>query len=68
MALKLELPVVPVFLEGLHEIYSVHHEWPEPGSVRVKFGAPLDLRRMWLTISAAAEEVERAVRAAASAC
>ncbi len=61
MALKLELPVVPVYLEGLHEIYSVHHEWPEPGSVRVKFGAPLDLSRS-ADYQAAGEEVERAVR------
>ncbi len=67
MALKLELPVVPVYLEGLHEIYSVHHEWPEPGSVRVKFGAPLDLSGM-ADYRAAAEQVERAVRELASAC
>ena len=62
MALKLDLPVVPVHLEGLHEIYSVHHEWPEPGSVRVKFGAPLDLSAM-ADYRAVAEEVEKAVRA-----
>ena len=60
MALKLELPVVPVYLEGLHEIYSVHHEWPEPGSVRVRFGAPLDLSEM-TDYRAAAAVVERAV-------
>ena len=61
MALKLELPVVPVYLEGLHEIYSVHHEWPEPGSMRVRFGAPLDLSGM-TDYRAAGKEVERAVR------
>ena len=61
MALKLELPVVPVYLEGLHEIYSVHHEWPEPGSARVRFGVPLDLSGM-TDYRAAGEEVERAVR------
>ena len=65
MALKLELPVVPVYLEGLHEIYSVHHKWPEPGSARVQFGAPLDLSRSADYPSAAAR-VEQAVKALAA--
>ena len=34
MALTLAVPVVPVYLEGLYEVYSVHHDWPEPNRVR----------------------------------
>ena len=41
MALRLGVPLVPVRLDGLFEIYSLHHEWPQPGSVRVRFGKPL---------------------------
>ena len=41
MALKLSVPVVPVYLEGLYEVYSVHHDWPEPNRVRVRIGKPL---------------------------
>ena len=41
MAARLGVPVVPIRLEGLFEIYSIHHEWPEPGALRVRFGKPL---------------------------
>ena len=41
MALRLGVPVVPVYLEGLYEVYSVDHEWPEPNRVRVRIGKPL---------------------------
>ena len=41
MALRLGVPVVPVYLEGLYEVYSVDHEWPEPNRVRVRIGRPL---------------------------
>ena len=42
MAVKLAVPVVPICIEGLYEIYSVHHEWPTPGSVRVQIGRPVE--------------------------
>ena len=41
MALRLGVAVVPIRLDGLFEIYSLHHEWPNPGPVRVRFGKPL---------------------------
>ena len=41
MAVRLGVPVVPVHLSGLFEIYSIHHDWPEPGKVKVTVGAPL---------------------------
>jgi 1-acyl-sn-glycerol-3-phosphate acyltransferase len=41
MATRLRVPVVPVHLAGLFEIYSIHHDWPQRGPVKVTFGAPL---------------------------
>ncbi|MEZ5365361.1 MAG: AMP-binding protein [Bryobacterales bacterium] len=41
MAQRLGVPVVPVRLRGLFEVYSVHHEWPEVHEVGVSFGEPL---------------------------
>lgn len=41
MAVELRVPVVPIHLRGLFEIYSIHHEWPQPGKVKVSFGRPL---------------------------
>jgi long-chain acyl-CoA synthetase len=43
MAVRLGVPVVPVHLKGMFDIYSIHHEWPQPGVVKVTIGAPLDL-------------------------
>ena len=43
IAARLDVPVVPVRLEGLDRI--LHHSWKFPvrGSARVSFGAPLRL-------------------------
>ncbi|HKW97086.1 MAG TPA: AMP-binding protein [Bryobacteraceae bacterium] len=41
MAVELRVPVVPIHLRGLFEIYSIHQEWPQPGKVKVSFGRPL---------------------------
>jgi long-chain acyl-CoA synthetase len=41
MALRLRLPVVPVFLGGLYDVYSVRDSWPRRGPVRVVFGSAL---------------------------
>jgi long-chain acyl-CoA synthetase len=41
MAIRLRVPVVPIQLSGLYEIYSVHDSWPRLGPVRVSIGAPL---------------------------
>ncbi len=62
MAQKLGAPVVPVRLRGLFEIYSVHHDWPEIGDVKVSFGAPLRFQpgRGYAEVAA---EAERALRA-----
>jgi long-chain acyl-CoA synthetase len=41
MATRLRAPVVPIHLQGLFEVYSVHASWPRRGTVKVKFGSPL---------------------------
>jgi long-chain acyl-CoA synthetase len=60
MARRLSVPVVPVYLEGVYEVYSVHHEWPSPGRVTVRFGNPLRFEAAGDYLQAA-QVVERAV-------
>ncbi len=44
MALGIEVPVVPVHLQGLYEIMSRHDSRPRRGSVRIEFGSPIVAR------------------------
>jgi len=44
MALRLQVPVVPIHIEGLYPIYSIHHEWPQSGEVQVKIGSAMTFR------------------------
>jgi long-chain acyl-CoA synthetase len=41
MAVKLQVPVIPVRIEGMFEVYSVHDSWPKSSPVRVEFLPPL---------------------------
>jgi 1-acyl-sn-glycerol-3-phosphate acyltransferase len=41
MAVKLKVPVIPIHLKGMYEIYSIHHSWPERGSVQMRVGSPM---------------------------
>lgn len=41
MAVRLHIPVIPVQIEGLFEVLSVHDSWPRPGPARLRFGQPL---------------------------
>ncbi len=41
MATRLRVPVVPIHLKGLFEIYSIHDSWPRRGTVQVTIGPPL---------------------------
>jgi 1-acyl-sn-glycerol-3-phosphate acyltransferase len=61
MALRLGVPVVPVHIGGLFERYSIHHRWPRPGPVRVRFGAPLSFPGEE-DYSTVARRVETAIR------
>ena len=41
MALRLEVPVVPVYLHGLFDVMSLHDSWPSRGPVHVEFGSAI---------------------------
>jgi long-chain acyl-CoA synthetase len=60
IASMLNIPVVPVYLEGVHRV--LHRSWrfPKPGRVRVVFGPPLRLKGK--DYQSLAGEVERRVR------
>jgi long-chain acyl-CoA synthetase len=57
---RLDLPIVPVRLDGVHKILHVKSTLPRPGRVTVKFGAPMRLKGD--DYGALALQVERAVR------
>ena len=57
---RLDLPVVPVRLEGLDRILHQSWRWARPGRARVAFGEPLRLRGD--DYASLAREVENAVR------
>jgi 1-acyl-sn-glycerol-3-phosphate acyltransferase/acyl carrier protein len=46
MARSLELPVIPVHLSGLFEIFPVHAQWPKRGPIHVRVGEPIFPGRM----------------------
>ena len=60
IASRLDLPVIPVKIEGVHRILHVKSKFPRPGRVKVSFGAPMRLRGD--DYAALAREVEQAVR------
>jgi 1-acyl-sn-glycerol-3-phosphate acyltransferase len=41
MAVRLGIPVVPIHIQGLYEVFPVDARWPRPGPVRLRFGAPI---------------------------
>jgi long-chain acyl-CoA synthetase len=61
IAARLDLPVVPVRLEGLSGVLHQHARWPTRGPVRVAFGAALHLTGD--DYEGLAKRVEDAVRA-----
>lgn len=60
MAVKLRVPVVPICLEGMFEIFSVHDSWPRKGSVLMKVGVPLRFEEE-RDYGEAAQEVREAI-------
>jgi long-chain acyl-CoA synthetase len=58
---RLDLPVIPVRLDGVHEILHTKWKMAKPGPVRVRFGAPMRLKGD--DYGALAKQVEAAVRA-----
>jgi 1-acyl-sn-glycerol-3-phosphate acyltransferase len=61
IAARLEVPVVPVRLEGLDRILHPTWKWPQRGRAIVKFGRPMSLKGN--DYAALAAEIEAAVRA-----
>jgi long-chain acyl-CoA synthetase len=61
IASRLDLPVVPVKLEGVDRVLHPKARMARPGRIRVAFGAPLTLRGD--DYAALAQQVEDAVRA-----
>ncbi len=61
MASRLRVPVVPIHLAGLFEIYSVHDSWPRRGTVKVRIGPPLHLEREH-SEEGATRAIEKAIR------
>jgi len=41
MAVRLRVPVIPVYLEGMYEIFSLHDRWPRRGRTLIRIGTPL---------------------------
>jgi long-chain acyl-CoA synthetase len=62
MAVRLRVPVVPIRLRGLYEIYSVHDSWPRLGPVHVSIGPPLSFSAE-TSYADAAHRIEEAVKA-----
>jgi long-chain acyl-CoA synthetase len=60
IASRLDVPVVPIRIEGLDRV--LHHTWrmARPGRIRIAFGAPLHLSGD--DYEALAKQVEDAVR------
>ena len=61
MAVRLRVPIVPIRLSGLYEIYSIHDSWPRRGPVRVSIGKPLSFAAD-ISYEEAAHRVEDIVR------
>jgi long-chain acyl-CoA synthetase len=61
MAVRLKVPVVPIFLDGLYPLYSIHDSWPKRGRVHVSIGTPLTFAAN-TEYADAARQIEDAVR------
>ncbi|MGE0444621.1 MAG: 1-acyl-sn-glycerol-3-phosphate acyltransferase, partial [Vicinamibacterales bacterium] len=61
IASRLDIPVVPVRLDGVDRILHMQHKMARPGRVRVAFGAPMRLHGD--DYAALAKEVEERVKA-----
>ena len=61
MAVRLRVAVVPIFIDGLYEVYSLHDSWPKPGRGRVSIGRPLEFSSH-TDYADAARQIEEAVQ------
>jgi long-chain acyl-CoA synthetase len=63
MASRLEVPIVPVRLDGVHQVLHQQWRWPRRGPVRIAFGAPIMIEGD--DYASLARQIEAAVRALA---
>jgi long-chain acyl-CoA synthetase len=61
MAVRLGIPVVPLHIQGLYEVFPVDATWPRPGPVRLRFGSPIRFRETDDSREAA-KSIEQAVQ------
>ena len=61
MAVRLRVPIVPIRLRGLYEIYSVHDSWPRLGPVNVSIGNALSFSAE-TSYADATKRIEEALR------
>jgi long-chain acyl-CoA synthetase len=61
MAVQLRVPIIPIRLDGLYEIYSPHDSWPRRGPVTVTIGRPLYFDA-GITYEDATRQLEDAIR------
>jgi long-chain acyl-CoA synthetase len=61
MAVRLGVPVVPMRLSGLYDIYSPHDSWPRRGPVRVSIGEAMSFG-VNTPYDEAADRIEEAVK------
>jgi long-chain acyl-CoA synthetase len=61
MAVRLGIPVVPIHIQGLYEVFPVDATWPRPGPARLRFGSPIAIHETE-DFREAAKRVEEEVR------
>ncbi len=61
MAVRLQVPVVPIYIKGLFEVMSLHDDWPIPGPIVVHIGDPVRFEETGDYVGAA-RRIEEEVR------
>jgi 1-acyl-sn-glycerol-3-phosphate acyltransferase len=61
MAVRLRVPIIPVRIRGLYEIYPIHQWWPRRGPVEVSFGKAMTFAE-GMRYEEIAEAVAREIR------
>jgi 1-acyl-sn-glycerol-3-phosphate acyltransferase len=67
MAVRLGIPVVPVYIQGLYEVFPVDASWPRPGPVRLRLGSPISFHETE-DFRKAAKRIEEEVRRLGQEC
>ncbi|MBT5925436.1 MAG: 1-acyl-sn-glycerol-3-phosphate acyltransferase [Verrucomicrobia bacterium] len=46
LAIKSKAPIIPIRVFGTFESYGRHLKWPKPGRVQIKFGHPMNFKKL----------------------